>query len=51
MKKYNGSYASWWLCTSDKNLDNAFVIVYSDGGNVSYRVSNNLGFAPAFRIG
>ena len=52
IKKYNGNGTSWWLRSARLSNSVDFLNVLSNGGpHVQAHSSDNLGVAPAFRIG
>ena len=50
-KDINGNVSLWWLRSAGLNGHNYFIGVLSSGDHYGSAATNNIGFAPAFRIG
>ena len=51
IKKYNGSNATWWIRTIDRDFYNRYAYAYSSGNYYENDSTGQLGVSPAFRIG
>ena len=50
IKQYNGSYGSWWLCSSNFGDFFNFLYVFDNGSLDNYEANAHNGVSPAFRI-